>query len=140
MIPDPDTFPETDKEKPDKMATIAPVRISRLPTVALTASVGVPELMMTASEPVGTEPLLQKAGFVQAPRPFQVLVLVPGIYENPFKLAFPPGVVTDTKPELPLATTAVMVVLLTTLNEVAAVPPKLTAVAPVKLVPVMVTV
>jgi hypothetical protein len=40
----------------------------------------------------------------------------------------------------PFATTAVMVVLLTTVKEVATVLPKLTAVAPVKLVPVIVTV
>jgi len=59
---------------------------------------------------------------------------------NPARLAVPPGVVTETLPEAPLATTAVIVVAFTTLKEVAAVPPKLTAVAPVKLVPVMVTV
>ena len=43
-------------------------------------------------------------------------------------------------PFVPLLTMAVMVVELVTLKEVAAVPPKLTAVTPVKLVPVMVTV
>jgi hypothetical protein len=59
---------------------------------------------------------------------------------NPAKVAVPPAVVTETLPEVPLATIAVMDVLLTTVYEVAAVPPKLTAVAPVKLVPVMVTV
>jgi len=59
---------------------------------------------------------------------------------NPTRVAVPPGVVTLTLPEVPDATTAVMLVAETTLNEVAAVPPKLTAVAPVKLVPVMVTV
>ena len=45
-----------------------------------------------------------------------------------------------TLPDVPFATTAVMLVALTIENEVAGVPPKLTAVAPVKLVPVMVTV
>ena len=59
---------------------------------------------------------------------------------NPTRVAVPPGVVTLTLPEVPDATTAVMLVAETTLNDVAAVPPKLTAVAPVKLVPVMVTV
>jgi len=59
---------------------------------------------------------------------------------NPARVAVPYGVVTLTIPEVPFATNAVMLVALTTLNEVAAVPPKLTAVAPVKLVPVMVTV
>lgn len=59
---------------------------------------------------------------------------------NPAFVAVPPGVVTDTLPEVPDATTAVMLVIDTTLNEVAAVPPKLTAVAPVKSVPVIVIV
>jgi len=49
-------------------------------------------------------------------------------------------VVTDTLPEVAAPTTAVMLVAETTVKEVAAVPPKLTAVAPVKLVPVIVTV
>ncbi len=52
----------------------------------------------------------------------------------------PPGVVTATLPVEPLPTTAFIVVEFTTVKEVAAVPPKLTAVAPVKLVPVMVMV
>ncbi len=59
---------------------------------------------------------------------------------NPVFVAVPPGVVTDTLPEVPAPTTAVMVVAETTEKEVAAVPPKLTADAPIKLVPVMVTV
>ena len=64
-----------------------------------------------------------------------------GTYVNvPDEVAVPPGVVTEMVPLVPLATTAVMDVALTTLNEAAAVPPKLTAVAPVKLVPVIVTV
>jgi hypothetical protein len=48
-------------------------------------------------------------------------------------------VTTVTDPEAPAATIAVMVVALTTLNEEAATPPKLTAVAPEKFVPVIVT-
>ena len=52
-----------------------------------------------------------------------------------------PGLVTLTLPDVPAAPgMAVMVVAFTIVNEVAAVPPKLTAVTPVKLVPVMVTV
>jgi hypothetical protein len=53
----------------------------------------------------------------------------------------PPGVVTVTStavPDVPAGEVAVMVVALLTLND-AAVAPKLTAVAPVKFVPVMVT-
>jgi hypothetical protein len=52
----------------------------------------------------------------------------------------PPAVVTFTSPVEPFPTTAVMVVALVTLKDVAGVPPKLTAVAPVKLLPVMVMV
>jgi hypothetical protein len=52
----------------------------------------------------------------------------------------PLDVVTLTIPVAPVPTTAVMLVALTTVKALAAVPPKLTAVAPVKLVPVMVTI
>ena len=58
---------------------------------------------------------------------------------KPGLVAVPPGVVIEILPLAPLATTAVILVADTTLNEVAVVPPKLTAVAPVKLVPVIVT-
>ena len=61
-------------------------------------------------------------------------------YMYPDFVEIPLGVVTLTLPEVPVATTAVIVVAPTILNDVAAVPPKLTAVAPDKLVPVMVTV
>jgi hypothetical protein len=49
-------------------------------------------------------------------------------------------VVTLTLPLVPEPTTAVIEVALTTVNDEAAVPPKLTAVTPVKFVPVIVTV
>lgn len=48
--------------------------------------------------------------------------------------------VTETFPDAPLPTTAVIVVELTTVNDDAATPPKLTAVEPVKFIPVIVTV
>ena len=53
----------------------------------------------------------------------------------------PPGVVTRTLavPALPAGVVAVMVVAFTTVTPVAAVPPIVIAVAPVKSVPVMVT-
>ena len=63
-----------------------------------------------------------------------------GVKVNPASAPVPSGLVTLTFPEVPVATTAVMLVAETTLKEVAAVPPKLTAVAPVKSVPVKVTV
>jgi len=52
----------------------------------------------------------------------------------------PLAVVTTTLPEAPVATMAVIVVLFTTIKDVAATPPKVIDVAPVKLVPVIVTV
>ena len=64
---------------------------------------------------------------------------VADINENPTLLAMPFDVVTLTLPVAPAPTTAVILVALTTVNEVAEVPPKLTAVAPVKFVPVRVT-
>jgi acetyl-CoA carboxylase biotin carboxyl carrier protein len=54
-------------------------------------------------------------------------------------VSVPPVVVTDTEPVWPVPSTAVIEVALTTLNDVAAVPPKLTAVTFWKFVPVMVT-
>ncbi len=59
---------------------------------------------------------------------------------NPASVPVPPGLVTETFPLAPDDTTAVMLVEDTILKDAAAVPPKLTAVAPEKLVPVIVTV
>ena len=59
---------------------------------------------------------------------------------NPANVAKPSLLVTATEPEAPASTTAVMVVEFTMVNEAAASPPKFTAVAVVKLVPVMVMV
>ena len=67
------------------------------------------------------------------------MIVGAGIKVNPVLVAAPPGVVTPTLPEAPAPTVAVIWVALFTVNEVAAVPPKVTVVAPVKLVPVMVT-
>ena len=55
-------------------------------------------------------------------------------------VAVPAGVVTEIFPEVPVPTMAIMLVDDTTLKEVAVVPPKVTAVAPVRFVPVIVTV
>ena len=59
---------------------------------------------------------------------------------NPDLVVFPAGVVTDISPDAPDFTTAVILVGDTTVNDAAGTPPKLTAVVPVKLVPVIVTV
>ena len=70
-------------------------------------------------------------------RPVDVGTLVK---TNPGIEAEPPAVVTVTLPDAPDAITADIVVAFTTVNEDDETPPKLTAVAPVKFVPVMVTV
>ena len=59
---------------------------------------------------------------------------------NPLRVAVPPGVVTETLPLAPAATTALMEVALFTINEAAATPPNLTELAPVRFVPVITTV
>lgn len=56
---------------------------------------------------------------------------------NPARVAVPPGVVKLTLPDDPEPTVAVTWVTEFTVNAVAAVPPKLTAVVPVRKVPVM---
>lgn len=58
-------------------------------------------------------------------------------YEKPPREELPPGVVTLTFPLAPLPTVALMVESLVTLKEAAAVPPKVTTVAPVKAVPLI---
>lgn len=63
-----------------------------------------------------------------------------GINVNPARETEPPGVVTDTLPLVPVDTTASICVSDTTVYDVAVVPPNVTAVAPVKPVPVSVTV
>lgn len=62
-----------------------------------------------------------------------------GINVNPPIDAVPFEVVTLTLPDAPDPTTAVILVDELTVNELTAIPPKLIAVAPVKLVPVIIT-
>ncbi len=61
-----------------------------------------------------------------------------GKYVKPVLLAEPLGVVTATLPDAPPPTTAVMRLAFTTVNDCAGVPPKVTCVAPVKLLPLIV--
>ena len=63
-----------------------------------------------------------------------------GINTKPVLVAMPPGLVTVMLPLVPSPTTASMVVLSITLKEAASVPPKATAVAAIKLLPIIVTV
>jgi hypothetical protein len=62
-----------------------------------------------------------------------------GIKVKPANVAMPVGVVTKILPLAPAATVATILVFESTLNEEAGVPPKLTEVASVKSIPVMVT-
>ena len=95
---------------------------------------------LTAVVPVKFAPVID----IVAPVPALVGVkdeIVGGpININPANDAVPAGVVTLTLPDAPEPTTAVIVVEFTIVKEFAAVPPKLIAVAPVKLVPVIVIV
>lgn len=69
----------------------------------------------------------------------EIIVGGGGTNVNSALVAIPAGVVILTAPDTPFPTTAVMVVGFTTTKDEAGIPPKLTAVAPVKLVPVIVT-
>ena len=100
---------------------------ARLPKLSAEASVKWIPLMVTVSP--GAAEVGEKEVITGA-----------GIKVKPDRLSAPPGVLTLTLPEAPDANTAVMVVALMTVKEDAAVLPKLTSVAPLKLLPVMVTV
>ena len=78
----------------------------------------------------------EQIGFVEA-----VTVTVGGVFTVNVPALEPeqPRVVTEIVPVLPDAGTAVICVALFTTNDCAATPPKVTAVAPVKLVPVITT-
>ena len=101
---------------PPKLTAVAPVKF--VPVILTTCPV-LPD--------VGVNDVIVGAG-------------VAAVNVNPVLLVFPLDVVTLTAPVVPAPTTAVILVALTTLNEAAAVPPKLIADAPVKFVPVIVTV
>jgi hypothetical protein len=94
---------------------------------------------LTAVAPVKLVPLIVTFAPLAALVGVKEVIVGAGMKVNPASTALPPGVVTETSPEEPEATTAVMVVASTTVNDVAAVPPKLTAVASVKSVPLIVT-
>jgi hypothetical protein len=95
---------------------------------------------LTEVAPVKPVPVIVTVAPLAALVGVKLVIVGAGIKVKPVSVSVPPGVVTDTLPVVPAATTAVMLVAETTVNEAAAVPPKLTAVAPVKFVPVIVTV
>ncbi len=137
--------PQLDAVPPEVVTVILPV--APLPTIALmeVVLITVKEAaavlpMVTAVTPVKLVPLMDTA----VPTPPLVgvnEVMVGGpIYVKVQQLvAVPLDVVTVILPVAPLPTVAFMVVVLFTVKEAAAVPPMVTAVTPVKFVPVMVT-
>ena len=123
-------------------APLAPVNIMAVIVVAFTTineAAAIPPKLTTVA-PVKFVPVIVTV--VPAPPLAGVkeAIVGAGIKVNPVSVPVPPGVVTLTEPDAPLLTTAVIVVALTTVNDVATVPPKLTTDAPVKFVPVIVIV
>ena len=96
----------------------------------------------TAVAPLKFVPVITTAAPLEALLGLKLLMVgtAAEIKVNPPQVALPAGVTTRTSPLAPLPTTATIVVALITLNDLAAVPPKLTELAPVRLVPVRVTV
>jgi hypothetical protein len=92
---------------------------------------------LTAVTPVKFVPVMVTVCPVPAEVGLKEVIVGGGKKVKPARVPVPDAVVTDTEPEAPAPTVALMLVALTTVNVVAAVPPKLTAVAPVKFVPVM---
>jgi hypothetical protein len=93
---------------------------------------------VTLVAPVKLLPVIVTVAPMPAAVGLKELITGAGINVKPNKLAEPPGEITPTEPVEPLPTIAVIVVDETTVNEETAVPPKVTLVAPVKLLPVMV--
>ena len=106
-------------------------------TVKVTAAV---PPNVTAVAPVKFVPVITSVAAPAARG--EVMPVTVGAPIKPASVAVPPGVVTETVLLLvaPTPTTAVILVELNTVNDATATPPRLTTDAPVKLVPVMVTV
>ena len=130
---------------PGVVTLMLPVAPLATTTVIVLASTTVNEVAaippkLTAVAPVKLVPVMVTVAPAAADVGVNEVIVGAAINVNPVRVPVPTGVVTLTSPDVPFATTAVMLVALTTVKDVAAVPPKVTAVAPVKLVPVMVTV
>ncbi|MEI6565629.1 MAG: hypothetical protein WCR20_03060 [Verrucomicrobiota bacterium] len=116
-------------------ATMAVICVAEL-TVKEVAAV-LPKL--TAVAPVKFVPVMTTLAPLQVAVGVNEVIAGKAYHPNPAREAVPPGVVTLTLPEAPPATMAVIWVSEFTVIEEAAIPPKLTAVAPVRFVPVMTT-
>ena len=124
------TFPDA------PLSTVAVIRVGELTLKDVAATP--PKL--TAVAPVKLVPVMVTVASWPAEVGAKLVMVGAGMKVKPPRLPVPPGAVTLTFPEVPPPTVAVIRVGDTTLKDVAVTPPKLTAVAPVKLVPVMVTV
>ena len=123
------------------MAPVGTVAVMLVAVAAVTVALVAPKnTMLLAAVVLKPLPVSVTASPGLADAGLKEVMTGPGIKVNPETLLVPPGVVTETEPEAPAPTTAVMVVAFTTEKEEAGVPPKLTAVAPSKLLPVMVMV
>jgi hypothetical protein len=124
----------TFKSPEEPVPTIAVILVAELTVKEVAATP--PKL--TAVVPVKLVPVTVTDVAVPPVVGVKEMIVGAGINVKPAKVAVPPAVVTLTVPEAPVPTTAVMLVAELTVNEVAALPPNLTAVAPVKLLPVIV--
>lgn len=134
--------PGSDAEPPVFVTVTFPVA-----PVLTTADIDVDEC--TVKDDTGIPPTVTDVIPVsEEPAIFRIVPKVPlvGVKEviegkamYPGAVVVPPGVVTDINPEAPEGTIAVIVEGDTTTNEVAAIPPKLTAEAELKFVPEIVT-
>jgi hypothetical protein len=120
---------------------VAPAPTTAVILVALTTvnEVAAVPPKLTAVAPVKFVPVIVTVCPVPAEVGLNDAIVGGGKYVKPARVPVPDAVVTETEPDAPAATVALMLVALTTVNVVAAIPPKLTAVAPVKFVPVIFT-
>jgi hypothetical protein len=120
---------------------VAPAPTTAVMLVALTTVnevAAVPPKLITVA-PVKFVPVIVTVCPVPADVGLKEVIVGGGKYVKPDNIPIPVAFVTEIDPVEPKPTVALMLVALTTVNVVAAVPPKLTDVAPVKFVPVIVT-
>ena len=120
------------------VAPLPSVAVSEVELVTANDAAAMPP-NFTAVAPVKLVPVMVTTFPVNPPLGVNEVMVGAGIKVKVPLLAVPPGVVTLIAPVAPFPTVAVMEVALVTVKAVADVPPKATAVAPVKLLPVILT-
>lgn len=129
----PGVVTETSPDDPDATTAVMLVLESTVKDEAETP----PKLTADASDKL--VPVIVTDVPVKAVVGVKLVMVGAGINTKPGAVPEPPDVVTETAPLEPVATTAVIFVSESTVKEAALVPPKLTAVAPVKFAPISVT-